>query len=220
MLMFIYYGLPLETLMSNQATLQNFIDQTLTNPAGKTARWAHSTVLKASCLQQQVNRPAPRSWWIKQKRKTSNWMWISLFGSSWIPPRMNKAIICNIRHSSSFPPRAFFSPNGAVIQLRSSSPISVAAAVIRRGTLMKQSYFPPTVTEPQDQLLCSSTAEVTPPSSALWCFCFGFLVTNDMFFYLFILFFFFKSTLLWFIICSSQTGPLNPATGLWRAFPR
>lgn len=34
---------------------------------------------------------------------------------------------------------------------------------------MKQSYFPPTVKEPQDQLLCSSTAEVTPPSSVLLC---------------------------------------------------
>lgn len=32
---------------------------------------------------------------------------------------------------------------------------------------MKQSSFPPTVKEPQDQLLCSSTAGVTPPSSVL-----------------------------------------------------
>lgn len=30
---------------------------------------------------------------------------------------------------------------------------------------MKQSSLPPTVKEPQDQLLCSSTARVTPPSS-------------------------------------------------------
>lgn len=109
-----------KTLLSNRATSQNFIDQTLTNPLGKTARRVlkiettpkkkkrSSVCPAASCLQQQVNRPAPRSWWIKRKRKNSNWMWISLFGSSWIPPRMNKAIICNIRHSSSFPPRAFF----------------------------------------------------------------------------------------------------------------
>lgn len=141
-------------------------------------------------------------------------MWISLFGSSWIPPRMNKAIICHIRHSSSFPPRAFFFPNGAVVQLRSSSPISVAAAVIRRGTLMKQSYFPPTVTEPQDQLLCSSTAEVTPPSSALWCVVFflGHKWNVLLFIYLFVHSFFFKINPVIVHLhkdyCSSQTGPL------------
>lgn len=80
-----------------------------------------------------------------------------------IPPCTNKAII---RHSGSFP-KAFFFPNASVISVKIFFSISVVAAVIRRGTLMKQSSFLPTVKEPQDQLLCSSTAEVTPPSSVL-----------------------------------------------------
>lgn len=83
-----------------------------------------------------------------------------------IPPCTNKAIICIIRHSGSFP-KAFFFPNASVISVKIFFSISVVAAVIRRGTLMKQSSFLPTVKEPQDQLLCSSTAEVTPPSSVL-----------------------------------------------------
>lgn len=89
-----------------------------------------------------------------------------MFWSLWIPLSTNKAIICIIRHSSSFPTGTFSPPNSTAIQLRSSF-LSAAVAVIRRGTIMKQSSFPPTVKEPQDQLLCSSTAGVTPPSSVL-----------------------------------------------------
>lgn len=105
----------------------------------------------------------------KTENETSNWMWISTFWGSQTPPCTNKAIICIICHSSSFPNRLFF-----LMALSFSSDlffffISVAAAVIRRGTLMKQSYFPPTVKEPHNQLLHSSAAKVTPPSSVLWC---------------------------------------------------
>lgn len=93
-------------------------------------------------------------------------MWISVFCSLWRAPSTNKAIIHIICYSSWFPTGAFFSSQHHH-SVKIFPSISAAAAVIRRGTLMKQSSFPPTVNGPQDQLLCSSTVEVTPPSSVL-----------------------------------------------------
>lgn len=63
---------------------------------------------------------------------------------------------------------------------------------------MKQSSFPPTVKEPQDQLLCSSTAGVTPPSSVLSS------LLSQMTWFVF-LFFVFKSSL-FLLVCTMNTA--------------
>lgn len=75
----------------------------------------------------------------------------------------NQAIICIICNSSLLPVGFFLSS----WERSRSAQISAAAAAIKRGTLMKQSSSPSAVKEPQDQLMSSPTAEVTPPSSVL-----------------------------------------------------
>lgn len=94
-----------------------------------------------------LHRQAPIN---KTGRWDSHWMWISMFWSTWGPHSLNKAIIYMILYSTSFPTGAFFffftpSSNSTVNShsVRILFSISVAAAVITRGTLMKQSSFPP-----------------------------------------------------------------------------